>query len=310
MNNDITTSVDGWERETRVTDNYSKVPHGLWTLDMTYGAKCLLGWLHSHTTAYLSTLSMRRIRGEFGCSGVVAQWIEELEAGGFVTIVGDGKRRRYRLMAGPWDALATRPKRSQDVEMVENRPLETVENRPLSEQRMDENRPQNGRKSSTKRSKIVHIEEQGEEQLEEQKKHSRAQSSNSPTNTVARVSVQEPDDFDAWWSQYPRKTAKANAERAWRKLRPADRTGALDALPDHVRAWRLRGTATEYVPHPATWLNGRRWEDDLTSTSGRKVNPVMAALEDRFAAARLRETVGAPMPELAYDHEHDDWGDE
>jgi len=280
-----------WEREPRLVDNFSKVPHGLWTADLTYGAKCLLGWLHSHSSAYLAQLTSRRIRAEFGCSTVIANWIEELSAAGFIEVIQDGNRQRFKLKAARWDALATRtgePKRSK------NDHHETVENRPL-----------NGRKTSDKRSKNDHIEEQGEEQLEEQKKHSRAQSSNSPTNTVARVSVQEPDDFDAWWSQYPRKTAKAGAERAWGKLRPADRTAALNALPEHVRGWRLRGTATEYVPHPATWLNGRRWEDDLTSTSGRKVNPVMAALEDRFAAARLRETVGAPLPELAYDHEHD-----
>jgi hypothetical protein len=25
------------------------------------------------------------------------------------------------------------------------------------------------------------------------------------------------------------------------------------------------GTEKQYIPHPSTWLNGERWEDDLES---------------------------------------------
>lgn len=70
-------------------------------------------------------------------------------------------------------------------------------------------------------------------------------------------------DFAAFWAPWPRKVAKRDAERAWSKLTPADKTAALDALPQHVQHWRRAGTEPQYIPHPATWLNGARWEDEI-----------------------------------------------
>lgn len=70
--------------------------------------------------------------------------------------------------------------------------------------------------------------------------------------------------FGAWWQAYPRKVAKRAAQRAWQKLSAADRQAALDALSGHVENWKQRhGEDRTYIPHPATWLNGARWEDEL-----------------------------------------------
>jgi len=70
-------------------------------------------------------------------------------------------------------------------------------------------------------------------------------------------------DFGRFWAMYPRKRAKPAAERAWAKLKAKDRATALAALPQHVDNWRALGTEQIHIPHPATWLNGRRWEDEL-----------------------------------------------
>ncbi|MBN9475392.1 MAG: hypothetical protein J0H72_15150 [Burkholderiales bacterium] len=77
-------------------------------------------------------------------------------------------------------------------------------------------------------------------------------------------------DFAAFWTGYPRRVAKKAAARAWAKLSARDRQAALDALPRHVEVWKLRcGDDREYVPHAATWLNGARWEDELTPVGKR-----------------------------------------
>lgn len=66
------------------------------------------------------------------------------------------------------------------------------------------------------------------------------------------------DDFDAFWQAYPRKVGKHAARKAYGQARKSARADELlQALarqrwPDDVR----------YVPHPATWLHGGRWEDD------------------------------------------------
>lgn len=70
-------------------------------------------------------------------------------------------------------------------------------------------------------------------------------------------------DFDAFWALYPRKVAKADARKAWVRKKPDQQAAAIGALPDHVRYWAATGTESQYIPHPATWLNGERYEDVL-----------------------------------------------
>lgn len=70
-------------------------------------------------------------------------------------------------------------------------------------------------------------------------------------------------EFLAFWAQYPKKVAKLDAFKAWMKLTLDQQFAAAQSLPAHVRYWNLAGTAKEYQPHCATWLNGQRWEDEL-----------------------------------------------
>lgn len=69
--------------------------------------------------------------------------------------------------------------------------------------------------------------------------------------------------FTEFYASYPRKVARRDAEKAWAKLSPDERAKALQALPQHIRYWDVRGTEKEFIPHPATWLNGARFEDEL-----------------------------------------------
>lgn len=69
--------------------------------------------------------------------------------------------------------------------------------------------------------------------------------------------------FPAFWDLYPRKVAKKDAERAWQAMTPDQRFAALESLPVHVRYWSAAGTSKEYLPYPATWIRGERWEDEL-----------------------------------------------
>lgn len=71
--------------------------------------------------------------------------------------------------------------------------------------------------------------------------------------------------FDEWYSAYPRKTNRGMAEKAWEKLHPDDtlvdtmiRAVALQVYqPD----WLKDGGA--FIPHPGTWLNNKRWLDEI-----------------------------------------------
>ena len=71
--------------------------------------------------------------------------------------------------------------------------------------------------------------------------------------------------FDRFWRAYPRKVGKGAARKSWRKIAPpddlADRIVAAVAAQSDAGA-QLAGE-TQYVPHPSTWLNSERWEDDV-----------------------------------------------
>ena len=69
--------------------------------------------------------------------------------------------------------------------------------------------------------------------------------------------------FDNWYSMYPRKVCRHDAEKAWARLKYDEKLAAIKSLPEHLQFWRIAGTDRNYIPHPATWLNGRRWEDEI-----------------------------------------------
>ena len=68
-------------------------------------------------------------------------------------------------------------------------------------------------------------------------------------------------DFLRFWMEYPRKVGKGAAWKSWQQLCP-DAGAVLTALTwQRLRPeWTKDGGA--FVPHPATWLNQRRWEDE------------------------------------------------
>lgn len=73
-------------------------------------------------------------------------------------------------------------------------------------------------------------------------------------------------DFESFWSEYPRKVAKAHARVMWNRLTESEKEAAIAALPIHKRVWDAEGREVACIPHAATWLNpvlGRRWEDEL-----------------------------------------------
>ncbi len=81
---------------------------------------------------------------------------------------------------------------------------------------------------------------------------------NTPLSPKGKV-----DGFSEFWQAYPRKTAKQAALKAWNKLKPdADlQQTILSALEQQKRSVQWQKDGGQFIPYPATWLNGRRWED-------------------------------------------------
>lgn len=78
--------------------------------------------------------------------------------------------------------------------------------------------------------------------------------------------------FFQFWEAYPRKVAKQDAIKAWQKIKPSAEvfTKILTALESFKGSSQWRSDNGKFIPHPATWLNGRRFEDDLKTATPEK----------------------------------------
>jgi uncharacterized protein YdaU (DUF1376 family) len=88
------------------------------------------------------------------------------------------------------------------------------------------------------------------------------------TRTITRTNNKPPiipldgdDCFNDFWSDYPRKVSKAQALKQWSKMNKADRDAAITGLKEQAAVWIKDKTEERFIPHAATWLNGRRFED-------------------------------------------------
>jgi hypothetical protein len=79
-----------------------------------------------------------------------------------------------------------------------------------------------------------------------------------------RVSNETLVHFDIFWAAWPVKNAKAAAVKAWAKLPQHDRLAALGNAKSFFERWRAEYPTANPI-HPASYLNGRRWEDELDS---------------------------------------------
>jgi len=94
--------------------------------------------------------------------------------------------------------------------------------------------------------------------------------------------------FNDFWTQYPRKRSKPQAQVAFKKLNPDEDTmkAIIHAimLQKESREWREDGG--KYIPYPATWLNSRGWEDQLH-------NEVQANEKDFYINGKFNQTAYA-----------------
>jgi hypothetical protein len=107
------------------------------------------------------------------------------------------------------------------------------------------------------------------------------------------------EGFDTFWQVWPKKVNKVKAEQAWFKLQPDEtlRKIIVAAVEKQSRQAKWLEKDGEFIPHPSTWLNGRRWEDVLGPTEippKEETATIAAKMKARDeAAAKLRAEIEA-----------------
>lgn len=72
--------------------------------------------------------------------------------------------------------------------------------------------------------------------------------------------------FNNFWNSYPRKVARVAARKAFKKLKVDSKIldKMLSSLENQKQSKQWQDK--QFIPHPATWLNQRRWEDETDET--------------------------------------------
>ena len=85
-------------------------------------------------------------------------------------------------------------------------------------------------------------------------------------------------NFDTFWSAYPRKVAKERARKVWNRIKPTLKLThqILNAVETAKTSEEWLKEGGRYIPYPASYLNGRRWEDEHYPTSNGGPQPDQA----------------------------------
>lgn len=89
------------------------------------------------------------------------------------------------------------------------------------------------------------------------------------------ISNDQPD-FELFWTAYPRKTNKGFARTVFAKIKPDDTLlkKMISSIEQQKRSDQWKDP--KYIPHPSSWLNGERWEDETTGKPS--FNPFAGAI--------------------------------
>lgn len=81
--------------------------------------------------------------------------------------------------------------------------------------------------------------------------------------------------FEKFWSVYPRKVNKVGARKAFDRIRPDESllNRIIAAVEKQKTSDQWTKDGGQFIPHPATWLNGHRWEDELAPAKPGKIIP-------------------------------------
>ena len=84
--------------------------------------------------------------------------------------------------------------------------------------------------------------------------------------------------FATFWAAYPKRKDKEKAQKAFAKINPSPELLQimLSAIEKNKHTDDWQKDNGQYIPYPATWLNGKRWEDEeIQNTSPCQLEPLI-----------------------------------
>lgn len=105
--------------------------------------------------------------------------------------------------------------------------------------------------------------------------------------------------FSIFWASYPKKVGKGAAEKSWKKIKPTKDLleKMLNAIETAKQSMQWNKDNGQYIPNPTTWLNQKRWEDEIIidnkySNKSKNSNNMPSAMTTAQKALDLLEQMG------------------
>lgn len=113
--------------------------------------------------------------------------------------------------------------------------------------------------------------------------------SHSDTSDTYSLNRHEPSNtFEQLWKAYPKKVAKAAAQRAFDRLMKQPDPPSIDMLIKAVERYALNIRDLQFCAHLATWLNSERWTDEQqVAVVVERVDPAIQSAQGLGAAFAL-----------------------
>jgi len=129
---------------------------------------------------------------------------------------------------------------------------------------------------------------------------------NDTKNDVPKKAVQNRISlFDEFWNNYPRKIGKQKCAN-WFRVHKVDKPlldKMLNAINEQKQSEQWRRDNGQYIPHPYTWLNQGRWEDeseiDLTAKPTEQQIEAQERKEAKMAEINKKEHIALLKARLA-----------
>ena len=197
----------------------------------------------------------------------VEKALSEIGTNMSVTLYANNGNNYYKLNNWNLWQKVERPSESRIPEPCETEAKDTI-HRTLGED--SSNAPRTLGEVPLLKESNINIKEK--EYKKEEEKENKANSPSDEGGDGAVFPKNQNERFNAFWTAYPRKVGKGEAEKAWKKAKINDSLFGkiLEAIEKSKKSEQWSKDNGRYIPNPATWLNQKRWDDELAPSTENK----------------------------------------
>ncbi len=106
----------------------------------------------------------------------------------------------------------------------------------------------------------------------------------NPSTDSVKCALSVEQMFNIFWEYYPKKVDKKRSLRYWSHLKPTEQEfkyilQKLQLFKETV--WRDK--SLDFIPNPSTWINGKRWDDEIPIEKPKEKNKTISEVSKEMS---------------------------